>query len=96
MVETCIICRLQHPRCLMSESKFGGEKYCMDCEQSKKCMELQFIEDLSEWWKQQAKYHYEKKKIINASIILQQTWKKYLRSDIAKYYWCKGCAQFHV
>jgi hypothetical protein len=67
----------------------GEEKYCMDCEQSKKCMELQFIEDVSEWWKQQAKYHYKKKKINNAAMVLQQVWKKYLRSDTAKYYWCE-------
>lgn len=89
MVEICIVCRLQHPRCLMSESKMGEEKYCMDCEQSKKCMELQFIDDLSSWWRQQAKYHYEKKKINNAAIVLQRVWKKYLRSYTAKYYWCE-------
>ena len=87
MVETCITCELQYPSCLMYETKKGEEKYCMGCEQNKKSIELDNINDVSNWWECEKKYRYKKNLVNNAAILLQKVWRKYLRSDTAKNYW---------
>lgn len=67
----------------------GDEKTCADCNLSKKNKEMHTLHDISEWWGLESKVHFQKKKIIIAVTKIQNWWRKYLRSDKAKYFWCE-------
>lgn len=88
-MQICNLCSNENPKCLMYNSEKGDEKFCLDCYETTRSKEIVNNDDASKWWKIQAENHFKKKKINNAAIMLQQVWKKYLRSDLAKYYWCE-------
>lgn len=93
-MQTCNQCYAENPQCFMQESNKGEEKLCMDCSQIKSNNEMATINDVDEWWKQETQYYFTKRKINIAVEKIQKWWKKYLRSDQAKYYWCERILDF--
>jgi hypothetical protein len=86
-MQLCKECLDNKPSCLMAESDEGEEKICTDCTQTIASQNLHTLDDISEWWRLEAKNHFAKRKIMTAVDKIQNWWKKYLRSDLAKYRW---------
>ena len=86
-MQICWDCSKTTPKCLMYSTNYGDEKICVDCNLSKKSKEMHILDDISEWWRLESKVHFKKKKITLGVIKIQNWWKKYLRSDLAKYRW---------